>query len=78
MNKRISLFGLIFIALITILWIIDYIIPVPISFIGYCIYQLINGCVIFMIFLVWGVIAVQIWNKIFYKRSEKQDLKEVR
>ena len=71
MNKRISLFGLIFIALITILWIIDYIIPVPISFIEYCIYQLISGCVIFMIFLVWGIIAVQIWNEIFYKKVKQ-------
>ena len=58
-------------ALIAILWVIDYIIPVPISFIGYCIYQLVSGCVIFMIFLVWGIIAVQIWNKIFYKEVKQ-------
>ena len=69
--KATTEFGLIFITLIAILWIIDYIIPVPISFIEYCIYQLISGCVIFMIFLVWGIIAVQIWNKIFYKEVKQ-------
>ena len=67
MDKRILSFGLVFMVLIAILWVIDYIISVPISFIRYCIYQLISGCVIFMIFLVWGIIAVQIWNEIFYK-----------
>ena len=71
MNKRILSFGLVFMALIAILWVIDYIIPVPIPFIGYCIYQLVSGCVIFMIFLVWGVIAVQIWNEIFYKEVKQ-------
>ena len=57
--------------LIAILWVIDYIIPVPISFIGYCIYQLASGCVIFMIFLIWGIIAVRIWNEIFYKEVKQ-------
>ena len=71
MNKRILSFGFVFIVLIAILWVIDYIIPIPISFIGYCIYQLASGCVIFMIFLVWGIIAVQIWNEIFYKEVKQ-------
>ena len=58
-------------ALIAILGVINYIIPVPISFIEYYIYQLVSSCVIFMIFLVWGVIAVQIWNEIFYKEVKQ-------
>ena len=71
MNKRILSFVLVFMVLIVTLWVIDYIIPIPISFIEYCIYQLISGCVIFMIFLVWGIIAVQIWNEIFYKEVKQ-------
>ena len=71
MNKRILLIALVNTALIVILGVIDYIIPIPISFIGYCIYQLASGCVIFMIFLVWGIIAIQIWNEIFYKEVKQ-------